>query len=65
MNYSFIPQKTIERLPILKHIQICPNCGSTKSFPLWNCVDSPRQCKTCKNEFSPIFIGYKDVIVEK
>lgn len=60
MNYSYIPQKIIVKLPLCNNIQICPKCGSKNSFPLMNMDDSPRYCNQCKNKFKPQISGYKE-----
>lgn len=65
MNYSYIPQKIIEKLPIYSNKQICPNCGSNNSFPLMNMIGSIRFCNKCKNTFKPQIFGYKEIVVEK
>ena len=65
MNYSYLPQRIIKKQPIYADNQICPNCGSNSSFPLFNMYGSPRRCNTCKNTFNPKITGYEEVIVEK
>jgi hypothetical protein len=65
MNYSYIPQKIIEKQPIYSSNQICPKCGSSDTFPFLNMVGSPRNCNKCKNTFNPQISGYKEVIKEK
>ena len=65
MNYSYIPQKTIETRPIYSTNQICPNCGLSNSFPLFNMVGSLRYCNKCKNTFKPQISRYEKVAVEK
>lgn len=56
MNYSYIIK---EKLPIYSNNQICPNCGSNKSFPLMNMDGSLRVCDKCENTFKPQISGYK------
>lgn len=63
MNYSYVPQKVIEKWPIYSNI--CPMCGSNNSFPLMNMVGSPRFCNNCKNNFKPQISRYKEVVVER
>ena len=65
MNYSYIPQKIIEKQQMYSNNQICPNCGSNDSFPFLNMVGSPRICNKCKKTFNPQISGYKEVITEK
>ena len=65
MNYSYIPQKIVEKQPIYPNKQICPKCQSTNSFPIFNMIGSPRRCNNCGNEFTAQISGYKEVIVEK
>lgn len=65
MNYSYLPQKSIEKQPIYSTNQLCPMCGSNDTFPLLNMVGSPRNCNKCNNTFKPHISGYKEVVREK
>ncbi len=65
MNYSYIPQKFIQQLPIYSANQICPTCGSNNSYPLMNMIGSPRGCNKCHNTFKPKISNYEKVVVEK
>jgi hypothetical protein len=65
MNYSYIPQKFIEKQIVYSKNQICPICASNNSFPLMNSVGSSRYCNNCKNTFDAQIVGYKEVVVEK
>ena len=53
MNYSYIPQKIVEKQPMYSNNQICPKCGSNDTFPFLNMVGSLRNCNKCKNTFNP------------
>ena len=63
MNYSYVPQKFTEKMPIYSNI--CPICRSNNSFPLINMIGSTRICNICKNIFKPKISGYKEVVVER
>lgn len=63
MNYSYIPQKTIEKQPI--YCNNCSICNSNNTYPLMNMIGSHRHCNNCKGTFKPQISGYKEVIVEK
>jgi hypothetical protein len=65
MNYSYIPQKIVQKLPIYSENPQCPKCESNKSYPFMNMHGSTRVCYICNNHFSNTIIGYKDQLVEK
>jgi hypothetical protein len=64
MNYSFLPQKVVDKIPIIsEENQTCPTCNAkNKSFPLFNMHGSIRYCTVCKETFDPQITGYKEVI---
>lgn len=66
MNYSYIPQKVIERIPVYSNKTNCPHCGSDGTFySLTNTYGAPLTCNKCKTTFNRKIIGYNQQIVEK
>ncbi len=65
MQYSFVPQKVMEKQPIYDKNPTCPICWSTDSFPTMNMYGSSRRCNRCQHIFPHKIVGYKNVIVEK
>jgi len=63
LSFSYIPQKVIEKNPVYSNI--CTNCGSNNTFPLWNMVGATRHCNLCNNKFTPLILKYEERIVEK
>lgn len=58
MNYLCTPQSKINE-PIYNIKTKCPNCKSTKSYPLLNIYGSTRECYECKTIFKPDIVGFR------
>lgn len=65
-NFSFLSFSEMKKVSkkMIKYNNDCTNCGSNKSFPYTNSLDSIRYCEQCKTDFKPRIVSVKKYVEE-